>query len=51
MQVQLFKKVGTYKDKKDGKEKQYTNFYFKWRKAKRSCYGTSRIIQKSRQVH
>lgn len=29
MQVQLFKKVGTYKDKKDGKEKQYTNFYLR----------------------
>ncbi len=26
MQVQLFKKTGTYKDK-DGNEKQYTNFY------------------------
>lgn len=29
MQVSLFKKVGTYKDKKDGKEKQYTNFYLR----------------------
>lgn len=27
MQVQLFKKVGTYTDKKDGKEKPFTNFY------------------------
>lgn len=29
MQVLLFKKVGTYEDKKDGKEKQYTNFYLR----------------------
>ncbi len=29
MQVQLFKKVGTYTDKKDGKVKPYTNFYVK----------------------
>ena len=29
MQVQLFKKVGTYTDKKDGKEKRFTNFYVK----------------------
>lgn len=29
MQVQLFKKVGTYTDKKDGKEKRFTNFYLK----------------------
>lgn len=27
MQVQLFKKVGTYIDQKDGKEKPFTNFY------------------------
>ncbi len=29
MQVQLFKKVGKYTDKKDGKEKLFTNFYVK----------------------
>lgn len=28
MQVQLFKKQGTYKDK-EGKEKRYTNFYLR----------------------
>lgn len=27
MQVQLFKKLGKYTDNKDGKEKNYTNFY------------------------
>ena len=27
MQVKLYKKKGTYVDKKDNKEKQYTNFY------------------------
>lgn len=27
MQVQLFKKVGSYKDKDTGKDKQYVNFY------------------------
>lgn len=29
MQVQLFKRVGKYTDKNDGKEKQFTNFYLK----------------------
>ncbi len=29
MQVQLYKKVGKYTDKKDGKEKPFTNFYLK----------------------
>lgn len=29
MQVQLFKKSGTYTDKKDGKEKRFVNFYLK----------------------
>ncbi len=29
MQVQLYMKQGTYEDKKDGKEKPYTNFYLK----------------------
>lgn len=29
MQVQLFKKVGTYPDKDTGKDKPYTNFYVK----------------------
>ena len=29
MQVQLFKKIGKYTDKNDGKEKQFTNFYIK----------------------
>ncbi|MDE6201539.1 MAG: hypothetical protein K2M47_06670 [Clostridiales bacterium] len=29
MQVQLFKKVGKYTDKNDGKEKTFTNFYVK----------------------
>ena len=29
MQVQLLKKVGTYQDKKTGKDKQYVNFYLK----------------------
>ena len=27
MTVKLFKKVGTYVDKKDGKEKRFVNFY------------------------
>ena len=29
MKVELFKKQGTYTDKKDNKEKQFTNFYVK----------------------
>lgn len=29
MQVQLFKKCGTYTDTKTGKEKRFTNFYLK----------------------
>lgn len=29
MQVELFKKVGSYVDKKDGKEKQSTRFYLR----------------------
>lgn len=29
MQVTLFKKNGTYTDKKDNKEKRFTNFYVK----------------------
>lgn len=29
MQVQLFKRLGTYVDKKDNKEKRFTNFYLK----------------------
>ncbi len=29
MQVQLFKKVGTYQDKETGKDKSFVNFYVK----------------------